>query len=65
MTYKILFQVIDDHDRNYDKKLNMLEYRDFLEEEVEEELMEKSKAGKLSAEDQEDLQRLRDFLNSE
>ena len=65
MTCKILFQVIDDHDRNYDKKLNMLEYRDFLEEEVEEELMEKSKAGKLSAEDQEDLQRLRDFLNSE
>ena len=60
-----VFQIIDDHDRNYDKKLNMLEYRDFLEEEVEEELMEKSKSGKLSAEDQEDLQRLRDFLNSE
>ena len=57
--------MIDDHDRNDDKKLNILEYRDFLEEEVEEELLEKSKNATLTEQDHKDLQRLRDFLNNE
>ena len=50
---------------NYDKKLNISEYRGFIEEEVEEELLERSKDSNLSAQDQKDLQKLRDFLNSE
>ena len=29
-----LLQVIEEHDQNYDKKLNILEYRGFLEDEV-------------------------------
>ena len=57
--------MIDEHDRNDDKKLNILEYRDFLEEEVEEELLEKSKNASLTEQDHKDLQRLRDFLNNE
>ena len=58
-------ELIEDHDQNYDKKLNILEYRDFLEEEVEEELLERSKNPNISKEDDKELQRLRDFLNSE
>ena len=30
----VLLQVIEEHDQNLDKKLNILEYRGFLEEEV-------------------------------
>ena len=30
----VTLQVIEEHDQNYDKKLNILEYRGFLEEEV-------------------------------
>ena len=63
--YTIIVQVIDDHDMNYDKKLNISEYRGFMEEEVEEELLERSKDSNLTDQDQKDLQKLRDFLNSE
>lgn len=35
----VLFQVIEEHDQNLDKKLNILEYRGFLEEEVRVEQM--------------------------
>ena len=58
-------ELIDDHDQNYDKKLNILEYRDFLEEEVAEEIQERTESAGLSKEDDQELQRLRDFLNSE
>ena len=57
--------MIDDHDMNYDKKLNISEYRGFMEEEVEEELLERSNDSNLTDQDQKDLQKLRDFLNSE
>ena len=57
--------MIDDHDMNYDKKLNISEYRGFMEEEIEEELLERSKDSNLTDQDQKDLQKLRDFLNSE
>ena len=52
--------MIDDHDMNYDKKLNISEYRGFMEEEVEEELLERSKDSNLTDQDQKDLQKLRD-----
>ena len=46
-----------------DKKLCINEYRDFLEEEVEEEVLERSKdSANISASDQADLDKLRDFL---
>ena len=32
--HMVTLQVIEEHDQNYDKKLNILEYRGFLEEEV-------------------------------
>ena len=83
-----LLQVIEEHDQNYDKKLNILEYRGFLEDEVrhskdeslsnwpywdviyltikvEEELKEKEADQTLTEKDHQDLQRLRDFLNSD
>ena len=46
-----------------DQKLCINEYRDFLEEEVEEEVLERSKdSANISASDQADLDKLRDFL---
>ena len=33
-----IIQVIEEHDQNYDKKLNILEYRGFLEEEVRDDI---------------------------
>ena len=46
-----------------DKKLCINEYREFLEEELEEEELERSeKSGNISASDQADLDKLRDFL---
>lgn len=47
-----------------DKKLCINEYRDFLEEEVEEELERSKESNNISASDQADLDRLRDFLNN-
>ena len=81
----VTLQVIEEHDQNYDKKLNILEYRGFLEEEVrgdnmrlwfwilsltifsevEEELREKEADQTLTERDHQELQRLRDFLNSD
>ena len=47
-----------------DRKLCINEYRDFLEEEVEEELERSKESSAISASDQADLDRLRDFLKN-
>ena len=57
-------QIIDENDKNFDKKLCINEYRDFLEEEVEEELERSKESNSISASDQADLDRLRDFLKN-
>ena len=49
----------DDHDLNYDKKLNKSDYRGFMEEEVEDDLLERSKESNPTDQDRKDLQKLR------
>ena len=57
---KNLLNYLDDHNLNYDKKLNKSDYRGFISEEVEEDLLERSKDSNLIDQDQKDLQKLRD-----
>ena len=58
-------EIIEENDKNMDKRLCINEYRDFLEEELEEEELERSKeSNNISAKDQADLDKLRDFLNN-
>ena len=60
----IFLQIIEENDKNFDKKLCINEYRDFLEEEVEEKLESCKDSNNISASDQADLDRLRDFLKN-
>ena len=57
-------QAIAEHDLNQDGKLNMSEYREFLEDEEEEEEEEKRKREHeaKSKKDQEDLEKIRNYL---